>query len=96
MNLTVLIIFTPTVIRSNQYARKYFIETHHTFLLSAGQGLYSCIKSSSMKKKLRSYDWFGKSDKMGFVHRSWLRNQDTRMIISKTNLSLVFAIPGVN
>lgn len=25
--------------------------------------------------KLRSYDWFGKSDKMGFVHRSWLRNQ---------------------
>jgi dihydroxy-acid dehydratase len=28
-----------------------------------------------MKQKLRSYDWFGKSDKMGFVHRSWLRNQ---------------------
>jgi L-arabonate dehydrase len=28
-----------------------------------------------MIKKLRSYDWFGKSDKMGFVHRSWLRNQ---------------------
>jgi L-arabonate dehydrase len=28
-----------------------------------------------MTKKLRSYDWFGKSDKMGFVHRSWLRNQ---------------------
>lgn len=27
------------------------------------------------EKKLRSYDWFGKSDKMGFVHRSWLRNQ---------------------
>ena len=25
--------------------------------------------------KLRSFDWFGKSDKMGFVHRSWLRNQ---------------------
>ena len=25
--------------------------------------------------KLRSQDWFGKSDKMGFVHRSWLRNQ---------------------
>lgn len=24
---------------------------------------------------LRSTDWFGKSDKMGFVHRSWLRNQ---------------------
>ena len=30
---------------------------------------------SEDKKKLRSYDWFGKSDKMGFVHRSWLRNQ---------------------
>jgi dihydroxy-acid dehydratase len=28
-----------------------------------------------MSKKLRSYDWFGKNDKMGFVHRSWLRNQ---------------------
>ncbi|MCB0648249.1 MAG: dihydroxy-acid dehydratase [Saprospiraceae bacterium] len=26
-------------------------------------------------KKLRSYEWFGKDDKMGFVHRSWLRNQ---------------------
>ncbi|MBI1342229.1 MAG: dihydroxy-acid dehydratase [Terrimonas sp.] len=28
-----------------------------------------------MSKQLRSFDWFGKSDKMGFVHRSWLRNQ---------------------
>ncbi|MDO3385879.1 IlvD/Edd family dehydratase [Gilvimarinus sp. SDUM040013] len=31
-----------------------------------------------MKKKnnkLRSQDWFGSNDKMGFVHRSWLRNQ---------------------
>lgn len=28
-----------------------------------------------MKKKLRSEDWFGKDDKMGFVHRSWFRNQ---------------------
>ena len=28
-----------------------------------------------MGKKLRSADWFGKDDKMGFVHRSWLRNQ---------------------
>ncbi len=26
-------------------------------------------------KKLRSQDWFGGADKMGFVHRSWLRNQ---------------------
>ena len=29
----------------------------------------------SPKPKLRSADWFGKDDKMGFVHRSWLRNQ---------------------
>jgi dihydroxy-acid dehydratase len=28
-----------------------------------------------MEQKFRSYDWFGKSDKMGFVHRAWLRNQ---------------------
>ena len=27
------------------------------------------------KKKLRSSEWFGSNDKMGFVHRSWLRNQ---------------------
>ena len=27
------------------------------------------------KNKLRSAEWFGKDDKMGFVHRSWLRNQ---------------------
>jgi dihydroxy-acid dehydratase len=27
------------------------------------------------KKKLRSEEWFGNDDKMGFVHRSWLRNQ---------------------
>jgi dihydroxy-acid dehydratase len=30
-----------------------------------------------MKKniKLRSQEWFGGNDKMGFVHRSWMRNQ---------------------
>ena len=27
------------------------------------------------KYYLRSSEWFGKDDKMGFVHRSWLRNQ---------------------
>jgi len=27
------------------------------------------------KSYLRSSEWFGKDDKMGFVHRSWLRNQ---------------------
>lgn len=29
----------------------------------------------SEEKKLRSQEWFGGQDKMGFVHRSWLRNQ---------------------
>lgn len=29
----------------------------------------------SSEKKLRSSDWFGNNNKMGFVHRSWLRNQ---------------------
>jgi len=29
----------------------------------------------SNEQQLRSYDWFGKSDKMGFVHRSWFRTQ---------------------
>lgn len=33
-----------------------------------------CILMSD-KKELRSREWFGASDKMGFVHRSWLRNQ---------------------
>jgi len=30
---------------------------------------------SSSNNKLRSHDWFGNNDKMGFVHRSWFRNQ---------------------
>ena len=30
---------------------------------------------STNGNSLRSADWFGKDDKMGFVHRSWLRNQ---------------------
>ncbi|MFG6485196.1 IlvD/Edd family dehydratase [Roseateles sp. BYS78W] len=30
---------------------------------------------ANVKKRLRSQDWFGGRDKMGFVHRSWLRNQ---------------------
>jgi L-arabonate dehydrase len=27
------------------------------------------------KKRLRSQDWFGKQDKDGFIHRSWMKNQ---------------------
>ena len=30
---------------------------------------------NNKNKKLRSQEWFGGLDKMGFVHRSWLRNQ---------------------
>lgn len=29
----------------------------------------------SEEKQLRSQEWFGGNDKMGFVHRSWMRNQ---------------------
>jgi L-arabonate dehydrase len=32
-------------------------------------------KKIIMSHKLRSQEWFGGNDKMGFVHRSWLRNQ---------------------
>src|SRR5215510_9168983 len=28
-----------------------------------------------VRKRLRSQDWFGKQDKDGFIHRSWLKNQ---------------------
>lgn len=28
-----------------------------------------------MSKKLRSQEWYGKQDKDGFVHRSWMKNQ---------------------
>ena len=29
----------------------------------------------STEKKLRSSEWFGKKDKMGFIYRSWMKNQ---------------------
>lgn len=35
----------------------------------------SLSKGSMKEKKLRNQEWFGGADKMGFVHRSWLRNQ---------------------
>jgi L-arabonate dehydrase len=31
--------------------------------------------TASTKTQLRSQDWFGKMDKMGFVYRSWMKNQ---------------------
>ena len=27
------------------------------------------------KKKFRSQTWYGKNDKDGFIHRSWMKNQ---------------------
>ncbi len=30
---------------------------------------------AARKSKLRSQDWYGKADKDGFAHRSWMRNQ---------------------
>ena len=27
------------------------------------------------KEKFRSAEWFGRDDKIGYIHRSWLRNQ---------------------
>ncbi len=33
------------------------------------------LRKMKDKKKLRSQEWFGSQDKMGFIHRSWLRNQ---------------------
>ncbi|CAB3801544.1 hypothetical protein GCM10011400_35830 [Paraburkholderia caffeinilytica] len=31
--------------------------------------------STSPRKPLRSQAWFGKADKDGFIHRSWMKNQ---------------------
>src|SRR6201987_676031 len=33
------------------------------------------IMTTSTKTQLRSQNWFGKMDKMGFVYRSWMKNQ---------------------
>ena len=33
------------------------------------------IMTTPTKTQLRSQDWFGKMDKMGFVYRSWMKNQ---------------------
>ncbi len=33
------------------------------------------MAETEKKQKLRSQEWFGKTDKMGFIYRSWMRNQ---------------------
>ncbi|MBX2880683.1 MAG: dihydroxy-acid dehydratase [Granulosicoccus sp.] len=33
------------------------------------------MSSSSKNRKLRSTEWFGRQDKDGFAHRSWMKNQ---------------------
>lgn len=44
-----------------------------------GNHKYNSMKKTasdaSLNNELRSSNWFGTNDKMGFVHRSWLRNQ---------------------
>ena len=40
-----------------------------------GNGKRNGNGKSSGKQKLRSHDWFGRQDKDGFVHRSWMKNQ---------------------
>jgi dihydroxy-acid dehydratase len=52
--------------------------------------------NSSSTDKLRSRDWFAKDDKMGFVHRSWLRNQGYPDDYFRGKPSLASAIHGVN
>jgi dihydroxy-acid dehydratase len=31
--------------------------------------------NSRKKPRLRSQDWFGKADRDGFMHRSWMKGQ---------------------
>ena len=35
------------------------------------------IRHTMKKKELRSHEWFGREGKMGFIYRSWMRNQGT-------------------
>ena len=35
----------------------------------------SSEKQKPAEKKMRSQEWFGKTDKMGFIYRSWMKNQ---------------------
>src|SRR5689334_883102 len=53
-------------------ARKYRYSGVHCAKVRAGQ---PGREDASVKKKLRSQEWFGKRDKDGFIHRSWLKNQ---------------------
>ena len=33
------------------------------------------MSKKAPKRKLRSAEWFGRNDRDGFVHRSWMKNQ---------------------
>src|SRR5262252_2835295 len=43
--------------------------------LSANLPLIKSTLNRASMKKLRSQEWFGRKDKMGFVYRSWMKNQ---------------------
>lgn len=39
------------------------------------KGLRDRLRNSTMTKNRRSQNWYGKLDKDGFIHRSWMKNQ---------------------
>ena len=43
--------------------------------LSANLPLIKSTLNRASMKKLRSQEWFGRKDKMGFLYRSWIKNQ---------------------
>src|ERR1700733_12832010 len=46
-----------------------------TFSSTSSQKRRIADPQSAPMKKLRSQEWFGRQDKMGFLYRSWMKNQ---------------------
>lgn len=42
---------------------------------AAARRAFSTSETATWPRTLRSHEWFGKQDKDGFIHRSWMRNQ---------------------
>ena len=51
---------------------------------------------SQEKRTYRSAAWFGKTDKDGFVHRSWMRNQGLPDYVFDGRPVIGIATPGRN
>ena len=47
-------------------------------------------------RKLRSQDWFGRKDKLGFIHRSWMGAQGFETNVFQNKPVIESAIPGVS